>query len=65
MNSNLPWAPANSLAVDPQDAETVYVALDTGVYVTQQISNCSNPADQLLECSWHRFAERTRYSVAH
>ena len=43
MNSNLPWAPANSLAIDPQDAETVYVALDTGVYVTQQISNCSNP----------------------
>ena len=51
MNSNLPWAPANSLVVDPQDAETVYVALDTGVYVTQQISDCSNP---LINC-WSVF----------
>jgi hypothetical protein len=47
MNANLPWAPANSLVVDPQDAETVYVALDSGVYVTQQISNCSDP---LINC---------------
>ena len=47
MNSNLPWAPANSLAIDPQDAETVYIALDTGVYVTQHISSCSNP---LINC---------------
>ena len=43
VNSNLPWAPANSLVVDPADANTVYVALDTGVYVTRQISTCSNP----------------------
>ncbi len=51
MNSNLPWAPANSLVVDPQDAETVYVALDTGVYVTQQISSCADP---LINC-WSVF----------
>ncbi len=30
-------APANALAVDPNDANTVYVALDTGVYVTTQV----------------------------
>ncbi len=42
ISSNLPNAPANSLAVDPNDANTVYVALDTGVYLTQQVSNCAN-----------------------
>lgn len=51
MNSNLPWAPANSLVVDPEDANTVYVALDTGVYVTEQISDCANP---LINC-WSVF----------
>ena len=47
INSNLPSAPANSLVVDPQDANTLYVALDTGVYVTRQVSGCSNP---LINC---------------
>ncbi|HVJ08985.1 MAG TPA: choice-of-anchor D domain-containing protein [Acidisarcina sp.] len=47
VNSNLPSAPANSLVVDPGDANTVYVALDTGVYVTRQIADCSNP---LINC---------------
>ena len=51
MNSNLPWSPAISLVVDPQDAETLYVALDTGVYVTHQISDCDNP---LINC-WSVF----------
>lgn len=41
ISSNLPNAPANSLAVDPNDANTVYVALDTGVYVTQEVANCA------------------------
>jgi hypothetical protein len=40
VSSNLPNAPANGLAVDPNDANTVYVALDTGVYVTTQIATC-------------------------
>ena len=40
ISSNLPNAPANSLVVDPNDANTVYVAMDTGVYVTQQITTC-------------------------
>jgi hypothetical protein len=29
-------------AVDPQDANTVYVATDAGVYFTTQIANCVN-----------------------
>ncbi len=39
-SSNLPNAPANSVVVDPNDANTVYVALDTGVYVTSAITTC-------------------------
>ena len=34
ITANLPNAPANSVVVDPNDANTVYVAMDTGVYVT-------------------------------
>ena len=41
LSSNLPNAPANSVVVDPNDANTVYVAMDTGVYVTTQVSTCS------------------------
>ncbi len=40
IRSNLPDAPANSIAVDPNDANTVYVALDTGVYVTTAVMSC-------------------------
>jgi hypothetical protein len=41
ISSNLPNAPANSVVVDPNDANTLYVALDTGVYVTTQITSCA------------------------
>lgn len=41
VSENLPSAPANSVVVDPNDANTVYVAMDTGVYVTQAITSCS------------------------
>jgi len=41
INRNLPNAPANALVVDPNDANTVYVATDVGVYVTTQISTCA------------------------
>jgi hypothetical protein len=41
VSANLPDAPANALIVDPNDANTVYVALDTGVYVTSQIATCA------------------------
>jgi len=42
MMANLPSAPANGLVVDPQDANTVYVASDAGVYSTRQISSCAS-----------------------
>ena len=51
LTTNLPPAPANSLAVDPQDANTVYVATDAGVYSTQKISSCSNA----LSACWSAF----------
>jgi hypothetical protein len=41
ISSNLPNAPANSVVVDPNDANTVYVALDTGVYVTTEVTTCA------------------------
>jgi hypothetical protein len=40
ISSNLPNAPANSVVVDPNDLNTVYIAMDTGVYVTTQITTC-------------------------
>jgi hypothetical protein len=41
ISSNLPNAPANSVVVDPNDANTLYVAMDTGVYVTAQVTTCA------------------------
>jgi hypothetical protein len=41
LSSNLPAAPANSAAVDPQDANTVYVATDAGVFYTTEIAKCA------------------------
>ncbi len=43
--SNLPPAPANSLVVDPADANTVYVATDMGVFSTRQIGSCLSGPD--------------------
>ena len=40
ITGNLPVAPANAVVVDTQDANTVYVALDTGVYVTRTVATC-------------------------
>jgi hypothetical protein len=42
LTTNLPSAPANSVVVDPQDANTVYVATDAGVYSTRQIASCAS-----------------------
>ncbi len=42
ITSNLPSAPANAVVVDPNDANTVYVALDTGVFVTQAVATCAS-----------------------
>ena len=41
IDAGLPWSPANAIAVDPQDANTVYVATDEGVYFTRQIGSCA------------------------
>ena len=41
IGNNLPNAPANSLLVDPNDANTIYVAMDTGIYTTSQIASCA------------------------
>ena len=40
MVSNLPASPASSLVVDPQDTNTAYVALDSGVYITRNVTTC-------------------------
>ncbi|MBS1821392.1 MAG: choice-of-anchor D domain-containing protein [Acidobacteria bacterium] len=37
---NLPNAPVNAVAVDPNDANTVYVAMDAGVFATTQVATC-------------------------
>ena len=42
VSSNLPNAPANGILVDPNDANTLYVAMDTGVYVTTQVATCTS-----------------------
>jgi hypothetical protein len=41
ISSNLPNAPANAVLVDPNDANTLYVALDTGVYTTTTVATCT------------------------
>lgn len=38
--SNLPFAPVNGIAVDPVDANTLYLASDAGVFSTQQAGAC-------------------------
>lgn len=42
ITSNLPHSPANSVVIDPQDANTAYIATDEGVYSTRQVANCAN-----------------------
>lgn len=44
-------APANSIVVDPNDANTVYIATDTGVYYTRNVASCS----QLTSDCWSVF----------
>ena len=41
ISANLPDAPANAVLVDPNDANTVYIALDTGVYATAAVTTCA------------------------
>jgi len=41
ISANLPETAANSVAVDPQNANTVYVATDAGVFLTTQAASCA------------------------
>lgn len=41
ISANLPDVPASAVVVDPNDANTVYVATDAGVYVTQAVTTCA------------------------
>ena len=57
ISANLPNAPANSVAVDPNNPLIVYVALDTGVYVDDR-------RDELRQCGYRRHGQllgRARY----
>ncbi len=40
ISANLPNAPANAVVVDPNNPAVVYVAMDTGVYVAQDVTAC-------------------------
>ena len=40
ITGNLSNAPANAVVVDPQDANTVYVGTDLGVFVTRAVGTC-------------------------
>ncbi|MGB6746077.1 MAG: choice-of-anchor D domain-containing protein [Terracidiphilus sp.] len=41
LTANLPAAPANSVTVDPGNANTVYLATDQGVYFTTNVASCA------------------------
>lgn len=43
ISSHLPFGPANSIVVDPNDPRVVYLALDIGVYYTNDVSICGQP----------------------
>jgi hypothetical protein len=49
ISANLPNAPANSIVVDPNSPVTVYVAMDTGVYVATDVTTCA-PATGAGSC---------------
>jgi hypothetical protein len=49
--SNLPLTAVSSVAIDPQSANTAYVATDVGVYYTAEVANCA----QLNSDCWSVF----------
>ncbi|HUY80563.1 MAG TPA: choice-of-anchor D domain-containing protein [Acidobacteriaceae bacterium] len=51
ISSDLVNAPANSIIVDPNDANVVYVATDAGVYYTQDVGSCA----QVSSNCWSAF----------
>lgn len=46
ITANLPNAPANSIVVDPNNANIVYIALDIGVFVTSNVNQCTDTTQQ-------------------
>ena len=44
LSSNLIDSAANSLVVDPLDANTVYIATDAGVFITSNVASCAGPS---------------------
>ena len=58
ITANLPAAPANSLAVDPQNANTVYVATDDGRVLHHRGGELRAIAVELLVGVRHRIARR-------
>lgn len=53
ITANLPLAPANSVAIDPQSANTVYIATDAGVFFTTEVANCA----QAISNCWSQFGD--------
>lgn len=51
ITANLPNSPVNAVAIDPQSASTVYVATDSGVYYTTEVTACATP----LSYCWSAF----------
>jgi hypothetical protein len=51
IRSNLASSAANSLVVDPQVANTAYLATDAGVYFTRNVGSCGN----LSSTCWSQF----------
>jgi len=52
ISSNLPNAPANAVLIDPNNPATVYVAMDTGVYVAQDVTTCVNVVTNATGSCW-------------
>jgi hypothetical protein len=50
ITANLPEAPVNGLAVDPGDAQIVYVATDVGVYATTSVATVATCSEGQLQC---------------
>ena len=46
VTANLPNAPANAVAIDPNSASVAYVATDTGVYVATDVASCATVGSQ-------------------
>lgn len=55
ISANLPNAPANAVVVDPNSPLVVYVAMDTGVYVAQDVTTCVATVSGTTGACWSVF----------